>query len=138
MNRMSRIRRVGAIAGCATALSLGSLATALPASAATTTTHAVIPFASQGCSGDVCISLSTPSNGKVTIRVWAYDTTFYGEFKLTGPRALVKTSPLNVNHAGGAGHTWVVNAVVGKYCATAYAYVNEEWIDLGTACENVE
>ena len=140
---MSKPRRVGTLVGCAAVLGLGGVAAAMPASAATapaTHTSAAIvkPLASEGCSDNVCISLTTPSNGKVTVRIWAYDTTFYGEFKLTGPNALVETSPLNVNHAGGAGHSWTVNAVVGRYCGTAYAYVNDEWIDMGTACESVE
>ena len=137
---MSKPRRVGTLVGCAAVLGLGGVAAAMPASAATApAVHApaavVKPLASSGCSGDVCISLTTPSGGKVTVRIWAYNTTFYGYFLLTGPDGLDKTSPDNTNHAGGAGHSWTVSAVVGRYCGSAVS-TSEGY--LGTACENVE
>jgi hypothetical protein len=140
----SRIRRITAAAGATAALGLGALA-ATPASAASLTSAAspgaagsgVVPFASQGCSGDVCIHLTTPSGGAVVVRGWANNRTFYGHFELTGPRGLVKNSPNNWNYVGGAGHSWVVSAVVGQYCITAWKYHGGQYSKVGRACENV-
>ena len=138
-------RRRTAIAGLLTAvLCLGGLAAAAaPASAATThppATHAVRhdarPYSAQGCNGDVCIYLSTPSGGHVYIQAWAYSQSFYGYFHLSGPNGLSKNSSTKT-WIGGKGNYYQWNgitATVGKYCITGYSYGK----NIGKPCENIE
>jgi hypothetical protein len=130
------LRRRAAVAVAGTAmLGLGTLAAASPASASAPQT--VKPLASSGCNGDVCISLSTPSGGKVSVHGWAYNTNFYGHFELTGPNGLVKNSTQKWYYAGGAGPTWSVAAVVGQYCMTGWEYYGGHYYNIGRPCENV-
>lgn len=133
-------RRITAAALGTAALGTGFALAASPASAATTPAASVRPLASSGCAGDACISLTTPSGGKVSVHAWAYDSKFYGHFELTGPDGLLKNYPTSGNewfYAGGSGPTWSVNAVVGQYCVTAWQDYGG-YTSLGKACENVE
>ena len=93
------------------------------------------PLTAQGCAGDVCMFLSSPSNGYAYVTAWAYTKTFYGHFHLTGPDGLSRNSPATTWKAGGPGwYSGIFQAIVGKYCGTAWHYTT----DLGTACENIE
>jgi hypothetical protein len=133
----TKVRRITTVAATGTAaLGVGVALAVAPASAATAAS--VRPLASSGCAGDACISLTTPSGGKVTARGWAYDAKFYGHIELTGPDGLLKNSGTGWYYAGGAGASWSVNAVVGQYCITAWQYYGGQTTSLGRACENVE
>jgi hypothetical protein len=138
----TRVRRITTVAATgAAALGVGVALAVAPASAATAPAASVRPLASSGCAGDACISLTTPSGGKVSVHAWAYDAEFYGHFEVTGPDGLLKNSPTSGAqwfYAGGSGPTWSVNAVVGQYCVTAWKYYGGQTTSLGRACENVE
>ena len=82
-----------------------TLVTAVSAATLTLTAPAANASAT-GCNGDVCIHLGDPSGGRVSVRGWAYDRTFYGRFHLTGPDGISQYSIWNTNHAGAAGHTF--------------------------------
>lgn len=113
---------------------VATVVTAASVAALTLTAPAANASAS-GCNGDVCIYLSDPSGGKVSVRGWAYNRTFYGRFHLTGPDGISQYSIWNTNHAGAAGHTFTAAAIVGQFCITAQEYGVG---NIGTACENVE
>ena len=107
-----------------------------PAQATTTPAAHVVPLTAQGCSGDVCIYLSSPSNGTVYVQAWAYNSSFYGYFHLSGPDGLSSNSS-TITWIGGKGNynQWSgVSAVVGQYCVTGYSYGD----DIGRACESIE
>lgn len=109
---------------------------AASAGTATTAARQVVPFAAQGCSGDVCIYLSSPSGGAVYVQAWAYSSSFYGYFHLSGPNGL-STNSSTITWIGGKGNynQWSeISAVVGQYCVTGYSYGEE----IGKACESVE
>jgi hypothetical protein len=73
-----------ALAIIATPAAASAATTAHAATPAAATAHVaaapghVTPFEAQGCSGDACIHVSTPSNGKVTIHGCAWKTTVSG------------------------------------------------------------
>jgi hypothetical protein len=139
---LPNVRRRATIAGVATALSLGGLAAAAPASASAATGPAANPKISlhaQGCAGDVCIYLSTPSsNGYVFIQAWAYDASFDGHFEITGPGGRVNYSPNAIWPAGEVAYQDNgIRAIVGQYCAIAWAYVGGTWHNIGRACESI-
>jgi hypothetical protein len=98
----------------------------------------VTQAASSGCNRDVCISLTTPSGGKVTVHGWAFSAPFCGHFQLTGPNGLNKNSASGCFSAGGAGPSWTVAAVVGQYCVTGWQCAGSSCISEGKPCENVE
>jgi hypothetical protein len=140
MNRMnlSSVRRRAALAGLAAALSLGGLAAAAAPASAATASAAVIPDAAQGCTGDSCIRVNTPSGGSVLIQGWAYDTTFYGHFELTGPHGFLANSGTKIWTAGGNRASFNESAVVGQYCMIAWEYAGSKgYIDLGKACRSI-
>jgi hypothetical protein len=79
--------------------------------------------------------LSTPSNGKAYIRAWAYNSSFYGYFIVTGP-SLYTGSGTATWPAGGTNYnTGNFNAVVGKYCVQGIDYSTEKVI--GSPCESI-
>lgn len=89
-----------------------------------------------GCNDNTCIYLSNVSNGHVTVKGWAYETTFYGYFHFTGPNGLSKYAGPATWYGHEGNYAYIVNkAVVGKYCVHGYlpGGYNE-----GTACENVQ
>lgn len=118
-------------------LLLGTVVPAASANAATQSpsSSSIQPLAAQGCSGDSCIYLSTPSGGTVFTQSWAYDTTFYGYFRVSTPSGYI-TSPTQTWLAGKGNYFQVngISAIVGQYCSTAYTSSGSS---LGTACENV-
>ena len=92
---------------------------------------------------NTCIRLDNPSGGKVEIQAWAYETTFYGHFELTGPNGLVSNSATETWQSGGGSNekdraTWHVSATVGTYCMTGWEPSGSTYIKLGTTCRNVE
>jgi hypothetical protein len=94
------------------------------------------PPSSQGCGGDVCMFLSSPSGGYVYVQGWPYSTGFYGDFELTGPHGLDRFSSTQSWPAGGGTRARFnnVNAVVGQYCVTGWSGTINE----GKACESIE
>ena len=94
------------------------------------------PLDSQGCAGDTCMYLSSPSKGYVYIQAWAYHTGFSGYFHLTGPLGLSKDSSTGSWQAGKGNYYTFSNipGVVGQYCVTGWSGTINE----GTPCESVE
>ncbi len=149
MTRLWKGRRGVFLAGLAAALSLGgSVAATTPASAATThvaTARVAVvnprtPLSAQGCNGDTCMFLSTPSGGEVYIQAWAYDVTFYGHFQLTGPNGLNKKSYDGTWYAGKTNYyQWnEIPAVVGQYCVTGWTKnSNGTYTQNGRPCESI-
>lgn len=101
----------------------------------TTKTPTIQPYAAQGCSGDTCIYLSTPSGGTVYVQGWAYSTDFYGYFRLTTPSGTYYSG--THTWLGGKGN-WIewsgLSAIVGQYCVTGFT---SGGVSEGTACESV-
>ena len=97
----------------------------------------------EGCSGDACIWLGSPSGGQVTVHGCAWKTTVNSGFvEISGPGG----TGLPIDSSTGTWHSTghyctgadqyfsvTVSAVVGQYCATMW---NGSSYD-GTACENV-
>lgn len=120
------------------------------ASAATTQVAAAsgshinyIPDAAQGCSGDACIWLGTPSGGKVVIHGCAWKSALTnGYIQISGPApqlpqySATKRWPSTSHYCTGGDEYFsvTVTAVVGQYCSTSW---NNKIYD-GTACESVE
>jgi hypothetical protein len=141
MKKMFAGRTLGAVA--ALTVSATALMTAPAwASEQPTISNAPVPAstqASQGCNGDICISLSTPSGGKVSIKAWAYTSNFKGFFEFDGPNGYIKSSPTETWTAGGTGYTISITAVVGQYCISGIAIEsNGGEVDNGYPCESVE
>ena len=132
---------VSALAIIATPAAASAATTAHASAPAAARGHA-IPFEAEGCSGDACIHVSTPSNGKVTIHGCAWKTTGTGHIQITGPAGgLPKNSSTGswtktTAYCTGADkyYSVTVSAVVGTYCSTTYKGSTYD----GTACENVE
>lgn len=106
------------------------------AQTSSTTTSAIRPYAAQGCSSNTCIYLSTPSGGTVIVQGWAYNTNFYGYFRITTPSGTYYSATLT--WLGGKGNyaQWSgISAIVGQYCVTGFT---SGGINEGTACENVQ
>jgi hypothetical protein len=134
---LSKARRCGIMVAVVAALGLGSTVAA-PATHARDVldTTAMVPVAAQGCNGDACMFLSTPSGGKVYVKAWAYDQTFTGHFHLSGPNGLSRNSPVEQWIGGGVNsYTFSdIPAVVGQYCVTAI----HNGVNIGRPCESVE
>lgn len=148
------MRRKASIALGASVIALLTGALAPNAMAATKTaptahTHAAglgksaVPFDATGCNGDVCMYLSTPSGGEAYVHAWAYSTTYYGFFILTGPDSLWRESATKTWYGGGDYGTTAnfggnFAAVVGQYCVTFYQALSNEDVEQGRACESIE
>lgn len=105
------------------------------AQTSTTTTSTIQPYAAQGCSVNTCMYLSTPSGGTVFVQGWAYNTNFYGYFRLTAPSGTYYSATLT--WLGGKGNyaQWSgVPAIVGQYCVSGFT---SGGVSEGTACESV-
>lgn len=101
----------------------------------TTSVALIQPYAAQGCSGDTCMYLSSPSGGTVLIQAWAYSANFYGYFVLSAPSGTYYSA--TQTWLGGKGNyaLWSgIPAIVGPYCVTGYTSTGTFE---GTACENV-
>jgi hypothetical protein len=101
----------------------------------TITTPSIQPYAAQGCSVNTCMYLATPSAGTVFVQGWAYNTSFYGYFRLTAPSGTYYSS--TQTWLGGKGNyiQWSgVPAIVGQYCVTGFT---SGGTSQGTACERV-
>lgn len=115
-----------------------SIAAPSPSQAAplgTTSAASIQPYAAQGCSGDTCMYLSSPSGGTVLVQSWAYSTNFYGYFVLSAPSGTYYSA--TQTWLGGKGNyaLWSgIPAIVGQYCVTGYTSTGTFE---GTACENV-
>lgn len=110
---------------------LSSVAGAAPIS---NTGSIVQPLDAQGCAGNVCMYLSSPSDGTVYVQAWAYYDSEYGQLQLSAPSGTYN-SPTQVWDAGGPRHTFpTIPAIVGQYCVTLW----DGGVNSGTACENVE
>ena len=98
-------------------------------------TSLIQPYTSQGCSGNTCIYLSTPSGGKLLVEGWAYASNFYGYFRLTTPSVTYYSATQTWLRGKGNYASWPgLTAVVGQYCVTGYTSTGTFE---GTACENV-
>jgi hypothetical protein len=102
-----------------------------------------IPLSAEGCSGDACIHLSTPSGGQVTIHGCAWKSSFSGHIRISGPSGTglpafssTKTWNSTSHYCTGTDEYFSVTvpAVVGQYCSTSFKGSSYD----GTACENVE
>jgi hypothetical protein len=147
---MTNIRRlilpaIAAAALLCAAPVAASAATTAPAAqshAITQTTPKVIPLQAQGCSGDACIQLGTPSGGKAALHGCAWKSAFTGHIQLSGPASqLPKNSPTqrwaSTSHycTGGDQYYGVtITATVGQYCSTSWNGGNYD----GTACESIK
>jgi len=128
---LSRMRFVVVAVLISTVTSLGIANAATPTNSSTS----IRPYSAQGCSGNTCIYLSTPSSGTVFVQGWAYGTSFVGYFKLTTPTITV-TSPTQT-WLGSKGNYFQVSgisAVVGPYCVAGYS---SGGMFEGKACESV-
>jgi hypothetical protein len=146
---MTNIRRlilpvIAAAAMLSVAPIAASAATA-PAAQTHTITHttdAAPPPQAQGCSGDACIWLGTPSGGKAGLHGCAWKSAFTGHIQLSGPASqLPKNSATqrwaSTSHycTGGDQYYGVtITATVGQYCSTSWNGGNYD----GTACESIE
>ena len=96
----------------------------------------VHPDTASGCSGDACIYITNYSGGVLFVEVWAYDSTFYGHFQITGADTDADgNTPTQTWYAGGSGGSaWAIESYSppGQVCATAWSSSNQ---DLGKACE---
>lgn len=105
---------------------------------AQTTVHSdsMVLMAAQGCNGDVCMFLSTPSAGKVYVQAWAYNQTFTGHFQLTGPNGLSRNSTVGEWIGGKVNYYTFSNipATVGKYCVTGWTTKLQ---NIGRPCESI-
>jgi hypothetical protein len=108
------------------------------ASAISTSSASVLPPDAQGCGGDVCMYLSTPSGGTAYVQAWVLNSPgWYGYFHLTGPHNLSMYSATRSWPGGkpaGGYATFNISAVVGTYCVTGWSGADNE----GTACESIE
>lgn len=117
----------------------GLLSVGTPSLAGATTTAnpgSASPDSAQGCSGDTCLYLSTPSGGTVYVVGWPYDASFYGHFELAVPGGGVyNTSAQTWTPGTSDAYEWSgLTATIGQYCVTAWTGDD----NLGTACELVE
>jgi hypothetical protein len=125
---LTRALRCSAVAGLAlTVAAGGAVLKARPAHAAAT-----------GCNKNVCMHLSSPKNGKVTIEAWADDSCFTGNFDLTGPSGLYIHRGNQTYCPGDRPHPVErfenVGAVVGKYCIAGFSNGKLQ----GKPCESIE
>ena len=106
----------------------------VPISAQAATNASVVPLSAQSCTAHVCMFLSTPSAGKVTVEGWPYDIGFYGHFQLTTPGANYN-SPSGSWSQGLAGMYTFTNipAIVGQYCIIGWSGTINE----GRVCNSV-
>jgi hypothetical protein len=95
----------------------------------------VVPMSATGCNSNVCMFLSSPSNGRVYIQAWAHNSTFYGNFDLTGPNGLYRHGSTQTWYAGSHPNVqqWDEAAVVGKYCVSGW----RDGTRIGLPCETV-
>lgn len=132
------------------ALATGLVATAPSAMAATApAAHSSVarssatatPAAAEGCAGDVCMYLNTPSGGSDSAHAWLYSTTYGGYFVFTGPNGLRRQSATQTWYGGGANGTnyypGSFSAVVGQYCFQFFQVVSGHTYSQGKACENI-
>lgn len=116
----------------------GLVSVAVPSLAGATapTPGSFSPDSGQGCSGDACIYLSTPSGGTVYVLAWPYNVSFYGHFELTVPSGTQYNTAAKTWTPGTSDeYEWSnLTASVGQYCVTAWSGTTS----LGTACESVE
>lgn len=126
-----------AVAAVATALASGIAAPQATAAPVHRTHSTVSPMSAQSCSQNVCMYLSTPSNGYVKVEAWAYSNTFYGYFHFTAPLGVSKYAGPTTWYGGKVNYAYIDNpAVVGTYCVHGYlpgpSYYSE-----GTVCHTV-
>jgi hypothetical protein len=101
----------------------------------TISSTSIQPLSAQGCSGDVCIYLSTPSSGTVYVQGWAYTANFYGHFQFSAPSGTFNSATLTwLTGKGNYAQLSNVPAIVGTYSVTAWTSAGA---NLGTACEKV-
>ncbi len=101
----------------------------------TTSAPLIQPYAAQGCAGDTCLYLSSPSGGTVLVEAWAYSTNFYGYFVLSAPSGSYYSATQTwIGGKGNYAHWSGIPATVGQYCVTGYTSGGSLE---GTACEYV-
>jgi len=141
MITLSRFRRAAAVAAGAAALALTGLS-AGAASAATP--HAAAPRAATGCSGRICMHVTTPSGGLVTFNAWLYNSGdhFYGHYDLIDPLGRVYHRPTTgaITWTHDLNAYWLnMAATVGKWCVVGWQKnSNGTYSKIsGEPCENV-
>lgn len=125
---------MGKIAGTIVSAMLVGMGLLLPAPASAAPAE-IVPMQATGCNANVCMFLSTPSNGTVYIQAWARSTNFYGNFDLTGPAGLYRHGSTQTWFAGDHPNVqqWNESAVVGKYCVSGWENGNR----IGFPCLNL-
>ena len=94
------------------------------------------PYEAQGCIGDTCMFLSTPLSGTVYVQGWAFNTGFYGYFRLTAPSGTYYSATQTWLGEKGNYAQWSgVLAIVGQYCVSGFTSAGA---DKGTVCKNVQ
>jgi hypothetical protein len=120
-----RIRRLGTAALAAGALAVGAGVLATPASA-----HAV------GCNRNVCMEIWGNAGGVVTVRAWAHNTSFDGNFDLTGP-GIYQHGATGRFRAGSPPTYYTFGAIFdapgGRYCVSGWSGGDQ----IGRPCETV-
>jgi hypothetical protein len=119
--------------------SIGTMSMAMPSIAGASTqpgvsSPAVSPPSAQTCAGDVCMFLSNPSGGFVTVQGWAYYQGFYGHFTLVAPGGTQNSISYSWPAGGSIRAGFSARAIVGNYSVTGWSgSINE-----GTVCNRVE
>jgi hypothetical protein len=127
-----------------TAVAPSALAAPVPPthSSAANALKRAAPDAAEGCNGDICMYLNTPSNNKSSAHAWLYSTTYGGYFVFTGPGGLSEQSSTQTWYGGGTYgtgyYTPSFTAVIGTYCFQFFQVVNGKAISQGKPCENIE
>jgi hypothetical protein len=129
--------RIALLSALTAAALVGSLAMAsLPASAATgrpasaAAGHTAEVLAAKGailCSGDLCIQNDGYVGNDVAVEAWAYTSTFYGHFELTGDGFTENCTDNNQWwYAGGGGCEFDMPIqCTTSYVATAWAHLSQ-------------
>jgi hypothetical protein len=146
MIKLSTTKRVIAAACCVAALGLGGPALfAAPASAVaasrTTASAGMIPAAAEGCNNNICAYFATPSDGKITVHAWVYESgfSFYGHYELTWPGGHNNVLPeRNWTHT--ENHYWTnYAAIAGKWCVIGWRdNGGGNYTNIGEVCKAVK
>lgn len=113
----------------------GALSIVAPLAGTTADASLINPDSAQGCSGNTCMYLSTPSGGTVYVDAWAHSTSFYGHWELVTPAGTYNSPAETWTASPSDEYQWSsLTADVGSYCVTGWSGSN----NLGTACESVE
>ena len=138
MIALSRFRR--AVALTTAAVGTSALLFAAPASAATSAPST--PYAATGCNGRICMHITTPSNGTVSVNAWVRNSgdNFFGHYDLRLPNGAVYHMPIR----GDATWTHTKNAywskfgaIHGQWCVIGWSYNHPGYTKIGEPCETV-